>query len=322
MKFSEVYNMTHRCIVTLVVGFCLAFACVPAYAANETEMTGGFVPVISDIGQESGSGSEQPNSQESGSGSEQPNSPESSDGSEQPNSPESSDGSEQPNSQESVSGSEQPSSQESAGGGNENAGNSADGGPSGSDSSGAGAGPSGSVPSSSETELSSDGSAAEDVHNSEAPQDGYATDGIKLDDGSIVTVDEDSQLILVNTDGNTRVLDDARRYTIETGSGTTVVIRDEEGNEVETEGATVRFTDAEGKQVVLDVSDGFERKSDAATASDGDETELSDETGQESTASQPSEAEGNVPIPLIVLAALVAVTAVIAGIVFWRRKKR
>lgn len=146
-------------------------------------------------------------------------------------------------------------------------------------------------------------------------------EGIPLDDGSYVTVDDGSRLVIVGPDSGARVLDDSRTYTIEQRADGTAIVRNDAGEEVVVEGATVRFIDAEGKQVEVDVSDATNKTLDAAGASGGDETELSDETGQADAANQSSSAGQDFPVVGVIAVAVAAIAAV-TGIVLWRRRRR
>ena len=146
------------------------------------------------------------------------------------------------------------------------------------------------------------------------------TQGIPLGDGSVVTVDDHGRLVLAGPGRNTRVLDESHAYTIEHRADESVSILDDSGNEVVVEDTAINFTDSEGKQVVVDVSDDSKKASDESAANDGDETELSDETGRSGAVGQPSESERTAPIAAVIAAVIVAAAA--AGIVLWRRRKR
>ena len=154
--------------------------------------------------------------------------------------------------------------------------------------------------------------------------------GIRMGDGSLVTVDDEGNLVLVDADGTERVLGDSRSYTRVARPDGTVAIVDDVGDEVVVaDGSKVSFSDADGRQVVVDAARG------AMTASAGDgsfgyeEVEVGDDAEDSTAHAQAAGTEGKTDeqrdegnTALIPAIAIAAAAVVIVGIVLWRRRKR
>ncbi len=179
--------------------------------------------------------------------------------------------------------------------------------------------------SSSETGLQDEVATESQPSSSTSSQPGSKSPGIRLDDGSVVSVDEGGNLVLVDPSGAVRTIDDSHRYTVEEHGGGAVIIRGDDGVEVDVRGSSVSFTDADGGQVVVDATSGDASDGQAATTSSGmsasgaatsgeGETELSDES---EVATQD---QGISYVPFAVGGVIVA--AAVAGLAFWRLKRR
>ena len=146
--------------------------------------------------------------------------------------------------------------------------------------------------------------------------------GIRLDDGSLVSVDSEGHLVLVDSSGTERVLDDTRVYSRVSRPDGTISIVDDGGSEVVVaDGSKVSFSDADGRQVAVDAARGsITTTSEDGTYSDEEanvdkEVEADDEPEAKSERGQ--EHAGNTAI---VVAVAVAVVLAVAGVVFWRRR--
>lgn len=175
----------------------------------------------------------------------------------------------------------------------------------------------------SETEVAEwqdDGSTQPDERDT-APSPGTdKPQGIPLDDGSTLTVDDRGHLALVDAAGRTRVLDESQTYAIESNSGGAVAIRNGNGDEATVEGTTVSYVDGEGNRVEADAAAESGRDVESSSAVRGvDETELIDADGRVDGDNAESAAAQGVP-PAAAIAVIAVV--VVAGIVLWRRRKR
>ena len=148
------------------------------------------------------------------------------------------------------------------------------------------------------------------------------TPGIKLTDGSVVTVDDNAHLVLVAPSGDSSVLDDSQSYVMETSSDGSVTIRNEAGDEVEVKGTTVSFTDAKGKQVTVDAKKETTKKDTKKTDTAMKDTAKSDakdaDSAKATEASEQSADNTNGTLIAVIVAAIVAAV----GVVFWKRKKK
>ena len=192
-----------------------------------------------------------------------------------------------------------------------------------------------------ETELSQDGVPDDDEQDSSSSQtsgssqkpsssqggdSSQATDsttpGLKLTDGSVVTVDDNAYLVLVAPSGDSSVLDDSQSYVMETSSDGSVTIRNEAGDEVEVKGTTVSFTDAKGKQVTVDAEKETTKKDTKKTDTAMKDTAKSDakdaDSAKATEASEQSADNTNGTLIAVIVAAIVAAV----GVVFWKRKKK
>lgn len=154
----------------------------------------------------------------------------------------------------------------------------------------------------------------------ELSQGAPGVEGMRLDDGSVVTVDGNGHLALVKPSGETRVLDDRRAYAVDHRDDGSVAIRDESGEEVSVEGTTVRYTSADGERVSVDAVSAATAGDEAQDALGKNETEMSNE-------GEVSEGALNAPAKLssrgsaLKMGALLVVAGLAAaGIVFWWRR--
>ena len=263
-------------VCAMSMALCLVLACAPAYAADETEMTDGFVPVISGSG--GGGDSSQPNSQGGDAGGDES----------------------QGASTNGSSSDDNPSEAET-------------------ELSGDADGRDGGDPSGSQAAPSGGGMSGEGAKSQGSSQGAHVTEGIRLDDGSTVSVDDDGRLVLVNPAGNTRVLDGSRTYSVEADDDGAVTIRGEGGDLVEAEGASVSFVDSNGDRVMVDAAADSAKPGDVVGASGRGGTGSGDEAhGGKSPADQPASQHGILAVAVVVVIA----AAVVLGIVFWRRKAR
>ena len=155
--------------------------------------------------------------------------------------------------------------------------------------------------------------------------------GIRMGDGSLVTVDDEGNLVLVDAEGLERVLDDSRSYERMTRPDGTVAIVNDAGDEVVVaDGSKVSFSDAEGRQVVVDAA----RDTMTATAEGGsygyEEVEIGD-NAEESSAQdvtsdsekktdEKQDAESGLVLPIVAVAAMAVV--IVAAVVYRKRGKR
>ena len=157
-------------------------------------------------------------------------------------------------------------------------------------------------------------------------QESNGTQGIPMDDGSIVAVDGERHLVLAGSEGDARVLDESRTYAVETLRDGELVMRDDAGEEALVEGATVSFADAKGKRAVVEAVASGAKAGDSASAPGAKEAEMSGGLElSEGVADVPDEPASSVTSASGANAGAVAVAAVIAvaaavGIVLWRRK--
>lgn len=157
-------------------------------------------------------------------------------------------------------------------------------------------------------------------------QESNGTQGIPMDDGSIVMVDGERHLVLTGSEGDTRVLDESRTYAVETLKDGELVIRNDAGEEVLVEGTIVSFTDAKGKRATLEAVASGAKAGDSASALGAKEAEMSRElelseevtdVSDKPTSSVTSASGANAGAVTVV--AVIAVAADV-GIVLWRRK--
>ncbi|MBP3892813.1 MAG: hypothetical protein J6D34_02090 [Atopobiaceae bacterium] len=155
-------------------------------------------------------------------------------------------------------------------------------------------------------------------------QDEGSTDGIRMDDGSVVTVDGDGHLAVASPTGDVRVLDEGHAYWLEHRDDGSTAIHDDYGEEVTVEGRVVSYTGAEGERVSVEVEPASpEQPVEAATegALVENETELSneDEVSQEAL-NAPAKLTGEAKAPVFAIIAVAVAAAV--GIVFLQRRSR
>lgn len=140
--------------------------------------------------------------------------------------------------------------------------------------------------------------------------------GLRADDGSLVAVDDEGHLVLVDASGTERVLDDSRTYRRTSHEDGTLAIVDDAGGEVVVaDGSKVSFSDAEGRQVVVDAALGVTTVADEGGSYGHEEVEVGDEVPDASQSDRQG-AEGSLIAPVAVAAAAAAATIV------WRRKKQ
>ena len=175
----------------------------------------------------------------------------------------------------------------------------------------------------------SQGSSSDDA--SQAPSSSGNELGIRTGDGSLVTVDDEGNLVLVNKGGAERVLDDSRSYEHMTRSDGTVSIVNDVGDEVVVaDGSKVSFSDVEGRQVVVDaarntttvsVEDGSFSYEVAEVGDDAENsTAQAHAAGTEQQAVEQQNAGSALVLPIITMAAIAIV--IVVGIVYWKRRKR
>jgi hypothetical protein len=277
----------------LVVAVILARP-TSAFATNETEITGGFVPVALDSADDGAA--------------------------------EGTDGAE---SSTPDSGSSQPEASDSEGSGSGTGAEVA---------SGQDAGPSASAKDSlDELALSSDASDSGKDSKSGNERPGSASNsgsadtetvGIRLDDGSVVTIGEGGDLVLVRTSGGTQPLDADREYELKEKSGGKVVIKSDDGASVSVDGGVVSVVEKDGDAVVVydatkdAAGDAGAASSDGeAGAGDADDAEPTSAAGDAKAGSQGT-TDGGRNDNVAVIAGCAAAAAVVAGVAIRKRAKK
>ena len=170
-------------------------------------------------------------------------------------------------------------------------------------------------PSANETELSKGKSPSTEGQTEQPPQGVAGTEGIHLDNGSVVTVDDGGHLAIVGPAGNVSVISEVRSYVLERGEDGSVSIRDDAGDPVTVEGTMVSFTGADGERVSVGAS---------LHALGADEMELSNED-EVSAEAQNAPARLNSAKALGILPLVAGVVAAIAaavGVALWRRRQQ
>ncbi len=278
----------------LVVAVSLAHPS-SAFATNETEITGGFVPVALDSADDGAA--------------------------------EGTDGTE--SGVQTDSGSSQPEASDSEGSGSGTGAEVA---------SGQDAGSSASAKDSlDELALSSDASDSGKDSKSGNERPGSASNsgsadtetvGIRLDDGSVVTIGEGSDLVLVRTSGVTQTLDADREYELKEKDGGKVVIKSDDGASVSVDGGVVSVVEKNGDAVVVydatkdAAGDAGAASSDGeAGAGDADDTEPTAAGGNAKAGSQGT-TDGGRNDNVAVIAGCAAAAAVVAGVAIRKRAKK
>ena len=349
--------MKLRNVAALLIALIAALGCGPAYAAiNETEMTGGFVPVglsgdddATQVDSQGGGGQSsdsQTDSADDGHANDQEGGVDSGGNADAENPSESETEPSDGDDSRGGNGTDGNGSDGNGSGGNGSGGNGSDGNGSGggTDGNGGGNGSGGKGTDGNDSDGNGSGGKGPDGNGSggKAPKTSRNEDGaqgIELSDGSLVGVDDERHLVLVSAEGDTSMLDDTHVYTVETGDDGAVSVRNEAGAGFVSDGGTVRYTDAAGKTTTVknasdakSIGEKLKANSDNAEASAVDaarpgekETELADEADQASVASQQAQSEGpESGLYAAPLAAAVAVVVVVAagGGVIWKRKRR
>ncbi|HAM16593.1 MAG TPA: hypothetical protein DCP91_12210 [Eggerthellaceae bacterium] len=180
----------------------------------------------------------------------------------------------------------------------------------------------------SETEIDVGGEKAASTPSGSAhSRPGQGRTGVRLGDGSIVTVDEGGSLVLVDSSGAMRTLDSAHSFELVEHEDGTVAIAVDGGQELEVRGTSVIYADEAGKRIAVDTESAKAPSGKAATepsgTGDGDggasgvnETELGTDT-KPSTATEAPAREGGIPYAAI---ALGAVVVAVAAFVLWKRR--
>ena len=136
---------------------------------------------------------------------------------------------------------------------------------------------------------------------------------VLLRGGSLVAVDDEGHLVLVDPSGNERVLDDTRTYERQTREDGTLAIVDVAGREVVVaDGSEVSFTDADGFKTVVDAASGTTTVTSEDSSYGDEEVDIDDEADE-----QASESKGAGALPA--LAGVAAIAGV--GAVLWVRRK-
>ncbi|MBO7675800.1 MAG: hypothetical protein J6S63_12465 [Atopobiaceae bacterium] len=282
-----------------VAAFALVVAVIlarptSAFATNETEITGGFVPVALDSADDGAA--------------------------------EGTDGTE---SSTPDSGSSQPEASDSEGSGSGTGAEVA---------SGQDAGSSASAKDSlDELALSSDASDSGKDSKSGNERPGSASNsgsadtetvGIRLDDGSVVTIGEGSDLVLVRTSGVTQTLDADREYELKEKDGGKVVIKSDDGASVSVDGGVVSVVEKNGDAVVVydatkdAAGDAGAASSDGeAGAGDADDAKPTSAGGNAKAGSQGT-TDGGRNDNVAVIAGCAAAAAVVAGVAIRKRAKK
>jgi hypothetical protein len=147
--------------------------------------------------------------------------------------------------------------------------------------------------------------------------------GIRLDDGSVVTIGEGGDLVLVRTSGGTQTLDADREYELKEKSGGKVVIKSDDGASVSVDGGVVSVVEKDGDAVVV-----YDATKDAAgdagaASSDGeaDDAEPTSAGGNAKAGSQGT-TDGGRNDNVAVIAGCAAAAAVVAGVAIRKRAKK
>ena len=172
---------------------------------------------------------------------------------------------------------------------------------------------------------SSGGNSSHDGQKESGTQHGTSDgQGIQLGDGSLVSVDDEAHLVLVNPDGGSVVLDNTHAYTVESRDGG-VSIRNDAGAGFVSDGKTARFTNAEGQEAEVSSAEDVKKVASALQRSNENETELSGDAEEPSAAAVQANSgkeNANATIESTTVAIIAVVILVVAGLVIWLRFHR